>query len=432
MLKITKKFIIFLTIFFLISTTLTFWIFKNIYIKYVLIFLREIFWILIIGYSFFSLKNEEKKNYLNILKFPLIFFIGLSFYSIFFSLLKWIDIKSILVGFKYDIYYLFIFLWFVSIWFHKKWNEKNFNTFFKKIFYFIVFWWLFFQTLKILFPNIFISIWFGHLWDFNPLLPPPIYYLTWPGWIIRFSGFFPWPNVMWFFLVLFSFWFTDKFFKKKYIIILTILMFFVIITMSRWAIVSYLLWAIFFLIYKTFTKDNKKTILNKKKLLKHWLTICMFIVVSITSIFFIQNLKWNSNKWHNLWLKQTLNEIQKNLIFWHWLWQSWPSVHYQITNKEDKIDFEKKPISLLESVHLQVLYDLWSFWYLLRLLTFFSMLYIIFKQKLFKDKEILFLTIWLVCLQIEWLVLHSFIDSNLNYIFFILFAYKIWKKLSEK
>ena len=156
-------------------------------------------------------------------------------WSVWLSWSQDVELGTMIVGLKYDVWPLVILM--SSVWlgrvykslrtnpplspFHKGdgianecsslWKEglgedlPNFKNdtirWFVYISIFIVLWWLLRQLGKIVLPELFYWIWYGSVGDYVLWAHPPLYYRTWPGGMMRLQGLFAGPNNYGFFLV---------------------------------------------------------------------------------------------------------------------------------------------------------------------------------------------------------------------------------------
>lgn len=409
MLKFFFYFLLFIGFYHILHTVIVFWIFDG-EISLLFSIIKELIWFFfVLILVLFNFRLFVKFLYQNL--FLTILLLLLLFYSIFLSLLININLHNLIIGFKYSIYYFFIFFSSVFIWYIVYKKNIYLMKYNKLFFYFIIFllWlWIIFQFWKNILPNFYYFIWYWAIWDFIQWENPPIYYRTWAWWIQRMSWIFSWPNNLWYMLVLF-FWFISYFLLKKCknrLLYIWIYLFNLIFTMSRWAIV----WVIFQIPFLLRYFKEKLLFINKK-----FIIISVFIwMIWFLSLFFI---KKDSTYEH---FKRTFSNIDVfyEKPFWYWLWSSWPSAHY---NNTDLIP---------ENIHIQILIDIWFIWYIFWISIFLYIIhksYIIFLKNKSEISNITFiLSIWLFWLLFEWIFLHVFEDSMVNYLFFVIFWINYW------
>ena len=332
--------------------------------------------------------------------------------------------NDILIGIKYGLWRMLILLSSSAIWYFYKANEHikkiNRKSFLKYWLVGIVIVWRIWQFLKLLFPDIFFSLWYGKLDDFHYWEHPPIYYLTWYEGSLRWQWLFAWPNNYWYFLVLFFpliiYLFPIKSIKKiknwekqDWInaVILLLWIVSILATLSRAAIIW---WIIVILLY------NIKPLLVHKKIsiTLFWLFLLWIIWLSIwkwdSTILHVQ-AKWN-------WIQEVINQP-----LWYWLWSSWPAIHHS---------WEFLP----ENYYLQLLLDMGTMGFLIRCWVLLLWLYeqknlrikLLKKNEGWNDYYQTFLALqkWLVALFVMWLFLHVFEDSMVNYLFFIPYGIILW------
>ncbi len=414
-----KLFIIFIFLYHVLNTFVIFWIFSW---QYQIIFSlsKDLLWIFfVVLIAIFNI-NYIKEFVLKYYKFLLLIVV----YIIFGLLVSLINDKSffdILIWIKYNAQFLIIFFSASFIWFviKKKNLTKKLYEFTDFIFYslfIIIFVWIIWQLSKFGFKDQFILyFWYGNVWDWVFAENPPIYYRTWPDWFPRLSWLFAWPNNYGFLLVAFFSFFiykslefinTQKFVIKNYIKSAIFVFFYLIswiFTLSRWFFVGILPQVWYFL--PDFVKKQRKYIFSI-------LTGLAVFVVSL-SIY-----KWDS----------TIEHMQNTLNAWHfaienstWLWfgSSWPGVHH---------GWEVLP----ENVYLQVFIDSGSVWFILWVAILWLIIFEIqhiMKKKSFNDSKqqklqlyLVLLSLGFIWLLLEWLFLHVFEDSMVNYVFFITFG----------
>lgn len=332
------------------------------------------------------------------------------------SLWQWVSPMSMLIGIKYDIYPLYILVSAIILWmistYHRS-DEQIHATIERRWSYaymciwWIVIAWLLWQWAKMLFPSWFYTIGYGMIGDYVLWGNPPLWYRTWPWWMMRLQWLFAWPNNYWFFLVaLFPIYVVmlRKYASKASRALLLWSLFGLSIagTLSRWVIVwvivSALLW------WLTATKKIKKRVI--------WWTIIWVIAVVWLSILKPWSTLWHSDAW-NEWMAALYANPR-----WYGLWTSWPSVHFEW-------------VYLPENQYLGVALDMWVQWLLLWLLLWWSILrytvQVVWTQK--NQHLLAALALWLVWLWVEWLFLHVLEDSMVNYLVLVPFWLLLWVHL---
>ena len=377
--------------------------------------LRVIFILLVIIWDWDWLKSYLKKWWKVWIRFCI-----LIWFSLITSYLKWVSLSNIMIWIKYWFYYLFIFLSASYVWFQSlKKFELNDLKWVQYLLMWILLVWFIRQILKIIKPDLFMMIGYWKLDDFYYGTNPPIYYLTWYEWVMRWQWIFAWPNNYWYFLVAFlplilllRWWSLKE--LKNFIknpkwnlnFLLTILWIIaIILTLSRSAI----LWTIVVCLFvsRDWIKSHKKV------------SIWIF-AIAIVWIIWLSILKKESTIWH---LNSTFSYIWEivNHPLWHWLWSSWPAIHHEWT-------------MLPENYFMQIMLDVWTIWFIFWCIVIFYIL-IIFKSiqnhfknwKISEENAAIYLQwkrlfIWWTALFIIGLFLHVFEDSMVNYLFFGLFG----------
>lgn len=407
---ITKIILIILPFYVFLSLIL-----KNITgIDFIWIFLKEFLLILAflwVVYEFIKAKKFPKFDILDYLIF------GFIWYWIAITFINWLWIKSLFYGWRYD------FIFFVAFLIYKHWAQflkeswKNLiKLFFISASISLLIWVTIKFSLKEEFLLLFWYVDYSGNWIYNWWVP--IYHWLENSWTRRFQWILDWPNMMWFFLILYSgiFVFLQKNKKEFYVfLVLAFLAVLLYITFSRSAILWVLAWVwILFLI-------NLKTIFQKHK--KVFLTITAIssvFIILILSIFLnpIKNivLRESSTEWHFsrmiIWIERF---IQKP--FWAWLAESWPAFRSIYPDKQT-LEFEQYYIP--ESWFIQVLVEGWIIYFLL----FLTILWIIW-AKLYKKSIFMFVNFFAILVMNVFL--HIFEATYLSILLFILIWLIIYK-----
>ena len=362
---------------------------------------------------------KKIKPYWKLWKQAIITFAVLILVSVLFSLLiNDTSLSNIFIWIKYGFWWMFIpisasFFWFVI---SDKFKESKLLSVLPWILVFIVVLWFLWQGAKLLFPDFFTYLWYGRLDDYVYGSNPPIYYLTWYQWTLRWQGFFSWPNNYWYFLVAFlplvRWFFTNNIKKKEHkvpsILALIVWIAWMVATLSRAVLVGMVV--VFILLYR---KELKK---RKRLLLRWWAWILIALIL-------LSVLKRESTIWHITSKLDTIPEIISAPL-WHWLWSSWPAVHYEWKY-------------LPENYYLQIMLDIGTIWFLFRAV---SILYLLwtqykvvrsYKWSISDEEEFQLIgfrrmQIWLLALFVMWLFLHVFEDSMVNYLFFTIYGIILW------
>ena len=404
----------------IILIILPFYVFLSLILKnvtgidFIWIFLKEFLLILAflwVIYEFIKAKKFPKFDILDYLIF------GFIWYWIAITFINWLWIKSLFYGWRYD------FIFFVAFLIYKHWAQflkeswKNLiKLFFISASISLFIWVTIKFSLKEEFLLLFWYVDYSGNWIYNWWVP--IYHWLENSWTRRFQWILDWPNMMWFFLILYSgiFLFLQKNKKEFYVfLVLAFLAVLLYITFSRSAILWVLAWVwILFLV-------NLKTIFQKHK--KVFLTITAIssvFIILILSIFLnpIKNivLRESSTEWHFsrmiIWIERF---IQKP--FWAWLAESWPAFRSIYPDKQT-LEFEQYYIP--ESWFIQVLVEGWIIYFLL----FLTILWIIW-TKLYKKSIFMFVSFFAILVMNVFL--HIFEATYLSILLFILIWLIIYK-----
>lgn len=428
-LKHSKILLILLVFHFIWSTFIKFQLWHDMGLSFLnssIINLRKDIYLVFIYFliAWYFLKNKtyvDKKIFIG--------FITLFVLSLFISFIHFHSLKTLIVGIKYDIWFLVPILGFSIIAVNKKDINKIYNILINLIKLLLILCFIF-AIIRFTSPYMLFLLWYGPLWDWHVWTTPPMFYQTWLDGVQRLSGIFSWPNHMAFYLI--AFWpvVLISILNKKLNIIWGILLVWLLFwTLSRsWILAFFVecfLLSLFVLIYY---KKYRKIIYILYIL---W-TILVFILSSYLYVSWKYNqiiLRWASTSWHIQRSWKTFIDIVKNPITWHWLWTAWPAAHYV---KNDIIP---------ESWFLQIFYELWLIWGFIWFYFLLYSVYIIYSNKkiIYNDMDKIsilqiWISIWVIWLLVQWIVLHSFEDSMtslpLSIIIWLLLWYKFqkWKK----
>lgn len=384
--------------------------------------IREWIWLLFLFVALI-LWFKKFKPYRKHRKKARIAFIILIVVSVFFSWIKDASRSNMFIWIKYWFRWMFIlisasFLWYVV---SEKWQKSKLIQILPRVLVWIVWAWFLRQWAKLLRPDFFYSLGYGWLDDYSYGENPPIYYLTWYQWTLRWQGFFSWPNNYWYFLVAFLpfVWrfFTNKIKKKENtvlsILALVVRMAWMVATLSR----AVLVWMVV-----VFVALYWKQLKSKKRWLLRW-GIWLLIAIAILSV-----LKRESTVGHITSKLSTIPEVISQPL-WHGLGSSGPAIHYEWKY-------------LPENYFLQIMLDIGTVWFLFWAFMLMCLLLVQYnvnrlsKWKLTNQEEyqlqVLYkLQIWFFALFIMWLFLHVFEDSMVNYLFFTIYGIVLWS-LSTK
>jgi hypothetical protein len=350
------------------------------------------------------------KKYLSLI----LILILLTIWSFWISLHNWINFYQILVGFKYDLLPLYILVSSIFVWYLLKWEIEKYKliyVIYKFVYLFLILN-LVVGVLKIVFPKLFFYLWYWPLRDFIPTSNPPVYYTSWVWGLPRLSGFFGWPNELWFFFVFILpfLWYIWKKINtiKKFLKIKKLPYFFDkifwfwlfqgVLTLSRW----FILW--FFV---------ESILVFYKKIIRHVFLSFIAILIALIWVFILNKTRPLSTNDHIILTKIWIERIKKNPL-WYGLGISWPSAFYTVWN--DNLYEIKKFVP--ENTYLQIGIDLWVVGLILFLIFWFvfSMYYLKSWSKwLLRNIKIMlfFGFLWFI---IEGFFLHIFWDSMVVYL----------------
>ncbi len=302
--------------------------------------------------------------------------------------------QNIIIWLKYGILFMWIMMSASFVGFVYKYQNLNYEILIKDILQIVIFFLmigLFWQWAKFIWPDFFIKyLWFWPIGDFD-FGNPPLYYRTWPGGIARYNWVFSWPNNLWFLLVLLR---SVVIFSKKLWIKLWQKILYVVIcgiVMSRGLIVGVLCQTI---IYIYIQKQYHRYIMG-------------FGSVCILWIVWLSIYKRDSTIDHLSLFFASFDKFLAN-IWWYGLGSSGPAVHRHGT-------------ILPENFYLQIMIDFGAVWFV-GFLGWRSVY--IYKQyhAIQSDYIYMLLSIGLIWLFVEWLFLHVWEDSMVNYIFMIMYG----------
>ena len=318
---------------------------------------------------------------------------------------------DMIVGVKYGLQFFLVFLsatFLGYVFSHKgtSHDHQKLPRFLHRlfgIFIGVIVLWLVRQVSKMLRPDIFYKIGYAPFGDRVFGKNPPLYYLTWPGGYARLSGIFSWPNNYgYLFVWLFGFrWWYIRTYVKAYgwkMVLWVLFAASVLRSMSRGAIVGIFLQmvALWFVIFHA-----------KRKYIRSLIIIGMVVVWALSLI-----KRWSTVA-HVSAKFSSLTYVRENPLGYG-LWSSWPSIHTGHWN------------ILPENFFVQILIDIWVPGLILWLLFRYMVLRNIRTSTRNKSDRSSY-QILLVCLSfsflglmLEWMFLHVFEDSMVNYRFFIL------------
>ena len=362
--------------------------------------------------SIYAIKNNKISKLKNTITYSLVSIIII---SLLISLINFQWVKSIVLWFKYDIWFLF------PIFFYSLLDitKKDLNKFYDLIIYIIkivISLSLLFAIIRFTKPELLQLIWYWPIWDWTLWTYPPMLYQTWFDGTQRISGIFSWPNHLAFYFIAFG-WIIllsilNKKLDYKWWIAYLILLFW---SLSRSWILAF---GLEIFILSMFVWKNYK---YWRKYVYYLFTVWFILVWTAWTYLFVSwkykqvILRWASTKWHIDRANKALAWIKQKPLIWHWLGTAWPASHYTKT--------EIVP----ESWFLQIFYEIWILWWFVWFYFIFYLIYKLYKKSEIKypyllKKDILFIwtSIWLVWLLFQWLVLHSFEDAMIVIPLFIL------------
>lgn len=420
MVKFLKAFLIFVILYHIIVTVICYGIFWGQYQEFFSL-LRDGIRIAFIAIVI-STHRRHCRQFLKTRKYSLIFLWALLIFGIVIS--KWMD-KSrydILVGIKYGLRYLIILITAIYIGFSLAY-EKNKERFMKFLHFFlytliiIMLFGFLRQWAKLIIPEFFHQIGYGPLKDFVFGDKPPIYYLTWYQWTLRWQGIFAWPNNYGYFLIAFLpiivLFFRQRLTSiknlftanKKTILNIAVIALWIIaiiLTLSRTAFIGGII---------ALALLNIQWIKAHKKRARWIWIICILWLIGLSA------LKWASTIGH---IKAKFGSIAYVLDQpgGYGLGTSWPAIHHNGT-------------ILPENYYIQLMLDIGTIGFLLWTIVMLQIIRVARKiQKAFKNIQMTaneqtiylmrkWLSIWRVTLLIMGIFLHVFEDSMVNYLFFI-------------
>lgn len=421
MLKFIKAFLLFVVLYHILVTVVCYGIFGGQYQEIFSLIrdgIRILFVILVI-----ATHRRHCKMFLKTRKYPLIMLWVLLVFGIVIS--KWIGKwrYDILIGIKYGLRYLIIFISAARVGYslaYEKYQEK-FIKFLRNFIYLlimIVTFWFLRQCAKLIIPDFFTWIGYGPLKDFIFWDKPPIYYLTWFKWTLRRQGIFAWPNNYGYFLIVFLpviiFFFRQKFTSikdffsanKKAILnisIITLWITAIILTLSRTAFIGGIIGV---------------ALVNVQRIKMHKKRAWWILVILLAGLVGVSILKWASTLGHIQAKFGSIKYIIKQPR-WYGLGTSGPAIHHNGT-------------ILPENYYIQLMLDIGTIWFLLRTIVILQITRLARRiQKKIKNIQMdvndhmiylmrKWLTIGRVSLLIMWIFLHVFEDSMVNYLFFII------------
>lgn len=362
-----------------------------------------IIWILIV-IQFIKNKVLPKIELLDI--FIVLYFI----YWIWITLFQWLSLEHIIYGWRYDFMFLWVFLLYKHGAQFLKINSKKIIKYFLLSASVSIFLWLMVKFM--LWESSLIYFGFSDYssnWTFTWSVPT--YHWLEASGIKRFQGLLEWPNVMWYFLIVYSalvLHIQKKKIQFHNVLFLILMLWLVLITYSRSALLwIWVAWAsIFLLNIKYIYYSVRKYILP---ILLLFITIFWSIAYIFQEKIYHAVIRPGSTTWHFDRMEIWINRYQDN-IFWAWLATSGPAFRNVYPEKTTRLDEE---YYIPESWFIQQLTE-WGFIY-------FSLFILIFLTLLLKTYRKSPMIFWaLVAVLIMNVFLHIFESTHLSYVFFLI------------
>ena len=411
---------------------------------------KDIVWI--IGMCIFSLsayfyahriilKKHHTYGYYGIF----LLFLVLIFWSIFYSYSIGKSLMDVLIWFKYWIWPLVIVLSAILWWysFYLLHRQSCVRFFYdtmkqKKLFNYIVYgivWicglWLLWQCSKVLFPELFQWLWYWAVGDYILWWSPPIWYRTWPWWVMRLQWLFAGPNNYWYFLVwvfpliLFHFLIhRQKLSPFSFASLRQFLPLFLVLTSLNLTLSRAAIFAVFLQILIVCWVIMKKT--------RVWLLVLAALgITALTALSFSQIKISSSYARIDAWISNS--KVLWENPRWYWLWSSWPAIHHDW-------------LFLPENQYMQILLDIWIWWFFLWMMIWLVLIIGVIKlYQYFKkhDHAIMLwlptsaqlpaiILLWLFGIAVIWLFLHVLEDSMANYLVLWSYWVTLWVLLAHR
>ena len=356
--------------------------------------------------------------------------------------LKTDKFKAWVLGYKYDVFFLFA----VIIWYYLPFLRKNIRLYIKSTSSAIlIILWIFLPVY--LFSDI--QSFYSFFWYSSDVSTyNPNWCLTYSQnvewWHNRLQTTFWWPIRFSVFLTVFYFlylWLVlsskkIKEDKKKYMILIFSFLYFTALFFSytKTAFLWFFIWFLIFS-YFTYTKVFHKIITKKFLSLSLFLfSLPIILILSLKRDLFL-HIWAMLNRLENL--KISLEMFFYNPI-WHWLWIAWPASQlWKIINydsPEQSIYFSEKVHKFLpENWYVQILLEQWILWLWL-FIWILSVLWVYLYRIMINKKD--YLSIWFFSAFIALIFManftHAFEESATSYLFFLLIWAYIWENLKRK
>jgi len=371
-----------------------------------------IFWFLISTLAFWKLLPGYWKRRRN----AWIGFVVLCLFSILVSWSKDKSFYDMFVWFKYGFQYISFFLMATVLgWIAGKQHiTDRIERFFARVPFWLTvvvgfgFLW---QGAKLLWPNLFLSLWYWPLDDFHFGANPPLYYLTWLWGTLRWQGIFAGPNNYGYFLVAFLPLILQAFplklaerksrFTKQILPNLAVNLLWmaaILATLSRTAIIGVLV--VFALTKLNRWKSHKKRAYG----------IGVFALLGIIGLSVLKGSSTIAHIHAKLWSLSYVFEHPRG----YGLGSSGPAIHHNGT-------------MLPENYFIQLLIDIGRIWFFLWIVTVrfcakkqIKAVSSLTRQQFVEADILRAYGIGCIALLAMWIFLHVFEDSMINYAFFVL------------
>ena len=407
---ITKLILIILPFYVILSLIL-----QNItWISFIWLFIKEFLLVLAFLALIYEFIKAKKLPKFDILDYLIFWFFA---YWIIITLVNWLWLKSIFYWWRYDFIFLVAFLIYKH-WaqFLKEKTNKLIELFLYSASISLFFWILVKFTLKEEYLNLFGFVEYAWNWVYSWWVPN--YHWLENSWIRRFQWILDWPNMMGFFLIIYSWFFVYlKKDKKEFYVFLFLAFTSVLLylTFSRSAILWVLtsVWVILLLNLKYFYKKYKKTFLAIIAILwVLWVVALSLFSNQLRNIVFRES----STEWHFSRMKIWIERFIKKPLG-SGLAESWPAFR-SIYPEKQNLEWEHYYIP--ESWFIQILVEWWIIYFAL----FLSILWII-SIKLYK-KSLTIFWVFLAILVMN-IFLHIFEATYLSILLFILIWLILYK-----
>ncbi len=387
-------------------------------------FFLSIIYVLILIVNYKQYKFSLKKYFAGEFHIKITFLV-IAFTIIWFivSFLNKLPLSTIFLGVKYDLIMLLPIIFFPMLKIDK-YDLQDFVDFLLILIKYVLFFSLLFWTVRMLDPIFLKNFGFGRYNAFIPGHKPPYFYGTVDTRLystIRESGIFAGPNVLAFFTVfvfpiVFVYYIsTPKEQRKIWITTIFLIMFLLIVSLSRTALIGLFLEILLIMFYYTYINKSKLSKPIKKVFGYIWLGFLLVIIAGVINAFQVwiyESLLYRmivrsaSTWWH---FQNMMNGFFMFLwnIWWLWFGTAWPAAVQAWTG------------IVPENRWLQIFLETWIFWWILYISLFFYILYTLYilsqkqKQEFFKNFYF-FAMVALMSIMVAGLFLHMFDDSMIS------------------